>query len=376
VKVGTILMTQNSVEYEKVAAGATDPHAASSQFFIDELRSGELAVSLGFSGIWCVEHHFTPHGETPSPLQTLTYFAGRTPHAELGTCVVVLPWNDPVRVAEQIAVLDNMVAPDSRLTIGFGRGSAQSEFDGFDVPLSESTDRFKENFEIVRRLLTEENVTFEGRWRTIKNVTTLPRPRSADLVGRLHYSWSSRTSMEFAANNGFSPLFVAKGSPAEYSSDMAEFNAIRATHDWAPARPIISLNVFADPDPHYAREEGRKYLRDFYSNTLDHYQRLEPKHFQEAGNYAETARLAEQMAKRDRNELLDELCDLQVTGTPDEVIQQLEVWRDVMAPSEFLFAMRFGGMPYDVAATNMKHIAAILPEVARWNLESPRTVNG
>lgn len=370
-KISVILMTQNSAEYEKVANSAPSPHAGSSQFFRDELRSGELALSLGFDGIWCVEHHFTPHGETPSPLQTLTYFAGRNPEASLGTCVVVLPWNDPVRVAEQIAVLDNMIGPKGRLTIGLGRGSAQDEFDGFEVPLGESTQRFQENYEIVRRLLTEENVTVRGRWRNLQNKTTLPRPRNVEIVDNFHYSWSSKTSMNFAANSGFSPLFVAKGSPAEYSSDMLEFNGIRANKGWGPAQPIVSLNVFADKDPYKAREEGRKYLRAFYSNTIDHYKRLDASHFRAAGGYEETAQLAEQMAKRDRDELLEELCDLQITGTPDEVVQRLEEWRDVMTPTEFLFSMRFGGMPYDVAEANMRQIAEILPTVEKWAVPSP-----
>ena len=366
-KVGAILMSQNSQDHLRGADEPEGLHEGSTAFFQDEIKSGELALSVGFDGIWSVEHHFRSHGESPSPLQLLTFFAGRAPQASLGTCVVVLPWNDPIRVAEQIALLDNMMAPGSRLTLGFGRGSAQSEYDGFDIPLGESTDRFRENWEIVRRLLTEENVTYEGKWRNIRNLTTLPRPRSKDLLSRCYYSWGSRSSLEYAAAMGFMPIFVPKGSADEYARDMARFNDIRGERGWGPVSPIVSLCVFADDDEDYALTEGRKYMREFYSHTLDHYERLDAKHFEAAGNYQEQAEKAARNAARDRNELLDEMVNLQLFGTPNQILKRLEEWREVTRPSQFLFAMRFGGMSYETAERNMRTIAgSVLPEIEHW----------
>jgi alkanesulfonate monooxygenase SsuD/methylene tetrahydromethanopterin reductase-like flavin-dependent oxidoreductase (luciferase family) len=367
VKVGAIMMSQNSQAHMRGADGAGGSHAGSSSFYQDEIRAGEFALSAGFDSVWTVEHHFSSHGESPSPLQQLTYFAGRVPSADLGTCVVVLPWNDPVRVAEQIGMLDNLMAPGSTLTIGFGRGSAQSEYDGFDIPLGESTERFKENWEIVKRLLTQENVSYRGRWRCIEGITTLPRPKSDDILSRCYYSWGSRSSMEYAAAAGFLPIFVPKGSADSYAADMAEFNRIRQDNGWSPVRPIISLCVFADQDEEYAMREGRRYLRNFYSHTLDHYSRLDAQHFRAAGNYQEQAEKAEKMAARDRNELLDELVNLQLLGTPESILAQLQMWRDVTNPSKFLFAMRFGGMTYEVSERNIATIGKqLIPELERW----------
>jgi alkanesulfonate monooxygenase SsuD/methylene tetrahydromethanopterin reductase-like flavin-dependent oxidoreductase (luciferase family) len=223
-----------------------------------------------------------------------------------------------------------------------------------------------ENWEIIKMLLTETNVSYSGKWRSITNVTTLPRPRSQDIIERAHYSWGSKTSLRFAAEAGFSPLFVAKGSPEENGADIREFNQIRTDLGWEPTKPIICLNVFADPDPYLAREEGRRYLREFYSNTLDHYQRFDAQHFHQAGNYQETAQQAELLARRDRDEVLDELAALQVTGTPDEVLQQVEVWKQAMGPSQILLAMKFGGMPADVATKNIHTVSGLLPELATW----------
>jgi alkanesulfonate monooxygenase SsuD/methylene tetrahydromethanopterin reductase-like flavin-dependent oxidoreductase (luciferase family) len=366
VKVGAILMSQNSESFLLDTEGKSDAHANSSQFYRDEIQTGALAMELGFDGVWCVEHHFTAHGETPAPLQNLTFFTGRYPQANLGTCVIVLPWNDPVRVAEQLSILDNLMPPESVLRIGLGRGSARTEFAGFEVALSESNDRFTENWEIIKALLTEEHVTYNGKWRSVTDMTLLPRPRSKDLLSKIYYSWGSKGSLRLAADAGFSPLFVPRGTVEEYREEMVDFNAIRAEHGLAPSRPILCLNVFTDEDSSYAQENGRKYLRNFYSNSLDHYEKLEPEHYRAAGNYADAVATAETLAKRDRDELLDELADIQIFGTPAEVLEKLRHWHDVMGPELFAFSMRFGGMPWDVAERNIRAISKLLPEIDSW----------
>src|ERR1700754_4554730 len=72
----------------------------------DHLSLGELCEPLGFDSLFALEHHFTGYSMSPNPIQLLSYFAGRTNRITLGTSVVVLPWHDPIRVAEQIALLD------------------------------------------------------------------------------------------------------------------------------------------------------------------------------------------------------------------------------------------------------------------------------
>ena len=98
------------------------------EVYRDELRLADLAEPLGFESIWGVEHHFTDYTMCPDVLQFLTYMAGRTRRAQLGSMVVVLPWHDPMRVAEQTAMLDTIA--DGRLILGLGRGAGKVEFDG------------------------------------------------------------------------------------------------------------------------------------------------------------------------------------------------------------------------------------------------------
>ena len=91
----------------------------------EHLALGDLAEPLGFDSLFALEHHFTGYAMTPSPTQLLSYFAGRTRRITLGTAVIVLPWHDPVRVAEEIAFLD--VLTGGRCLFGFGRGAASVE---------------------------------------------------------------------------------------------------------------------------------------------------------------------------------------------------------------------------------------------------------
>ena len=86
------------------------------EVYKNEIRLADLAEPLGFDSIWSVEHHFTDYTKVPDVLQFLTYMAGRTKNIKLGSMVVVLPWHDPMRVAEQIAMLDDLC--DGRLILG------------------------------------------------------------------------------------------------------------------------------------------------------------------------------------------------------------------------------------------------------------------
>jgi alkanesulfonate monooxygenase SsuD/methylene tetrahydromethanopterin reductase-like flavin-dependent oxidoreductase (luciferase family) len=346
-----------------------DVALCSSASFRDELRLGVLAAELGFAALWVVEHHFSPHGETPSPLQELAYFAGRCPNVDLGTCVLVLPWNDPVRLAEQIAVLDNMIAPERTLTLGLGRGAAQSEFDGFEVKLSESTARFRENAELVEQLLCGERVTYVGDFRNITGLTILPRPfrPAASIKESLYCAWGSSTSLEFAAHAGLRPLFNPTGDPAKFREQLTAYNNIRAQHGWDPLRPIISMVVYSDTDPQAAAEDGLRYLRAWSEIQLQHYQLLDADHFRAAGNYPDYVRRAEAAAAMKREEVIDSFALNQIYGSPDQCLEKIRAFYEAVDPIEVVLVTRFGGMDFEVAERNIRLVAgSILPEVKSW----------
>ena len=88
------------------------------QIYLNELALADMAEPLGFDSIWSVEHHFTDYTMCPDVCQFLSYMAGRTKHVKLGSMVVVLPWHDPMRVAEQISMLDQLSG--GRFVLGVG----------------------------------------------------------------------------------------------------------------------------------------------------------------------------------------------------------------------------------------------------------------
>src|SRR3954451_80512 len=115
--------------------------------YLNELPIPALAEPLGFESIWGVEHHFTDYTMCPDVLQFLTYMAGRTSKVQLGSMVVVLPWHDPVRVAEQVTMLDALSG--GRFIFGIGRGLGRVEFEGFRIPMDESRERFVEAAQLI-----------------------------------------------------------------------------------------------------------------------------------------------------------------------------------------------------------------------------------
>src|SRR5439155_3394590 len=106
------------------------------------------------------EHHFTSYAMCPDVLQFLTYMAGRTKRVKLGSMVAVLPWHDPLRLAEQIVVLDHLSG--GRLIVGMGRGTGRVEFDGFRTEMGRSRPQFKEAAAAILSALDTGVMEYDG----------------------------------------------------------------------------------------------------------------------------------------------------------------------------------------------------------------------
>src|SRR5580704_7826731 len=106
------------------------------------------AEKLGFRSVFLVEHHFTGHAQVSASLNLLSYLAACTKRIRLGTAVVVLPWHNPVLVAEQAGTLD--LLSNGRLDFGVGKGYRSYEFSGFCIPPEEATERFDEAMDVIR----------------------------------------------------------------------------------------------------------------------------------------------------------------------------------------------------------------------------------
>src|ERR1700740_2045810 len=105
------------------------------------------AEAIGFHSTFVVEHHFTGFGQVSATLNLLTWLGARTKTLRLGTAVMVLPWHNPVLLAEQAATLD--LLSGGRLDFGIGTGYRYNEFTGFDVGMDEANERFDECLDVV-----------------------------------------------------------------------------------------------------------------------------------------------------------------------------------------------------------------------------------
>src|SRR2546423_5930526 len=149
-----------------------DRRRSDREVYRQELRLADLAEPLGFESIWGVEHHFTDYTMCPDVLQFLTYMAGRTERAQLGSMGVVRRWHDPMRVAEEVSMLDSISG--GRLILGLGRGAGKVEFDGFRLPMDESRQRFVESAEMLLRGLETGHCEYDGTF--VKQPRTANRP--------------------------------------------------------------------------------------------------------------------------------------------------------------------------------------------------------
>jgi alkanesulfonate monooxygenase SsuD/methylene tetrahydromethanopterin reductase-like flavin-dependent oxidoreductase (luciferase family) len=140
--------------------------------FIDYVLYAE---ELGYRSLFVVEHHFTGVSQVSASLNLLSFLAGRTSQLRLGTAVVVLPWHNPVLLAEQAATLD--LLSNGRFDLGVGKGYRDSEFAGFCIPKEEATERFDECMTILRKAWSSEGrFSHQGKHWRFSNIVVEPRP--------------------------------------------------------------------------------------------------------------------------------------------------------------------------------------------------------
>ncbi len=139
-----------------------------------ELEQIVWSEELGFDEIWLTEHHFIDYGLSVDPAALAATAASRTRRLRIGLAAAILPFHDPIRLAEQTALVD--IISNGRLDVGVGRGNRPAEFTGYRVPQVESRERFDEAVHIMVRAWTEERFAFEGRFFRIPEVRVIPKP--------------------------------------------------------------------------------------------------------------------------------------------------------------------------------------------------------
>ena len=139
-----------------------------------ELEQVEWTEELGFDEVWFTEHHFIDYGLSVDPSSLAAAAASRTRRVRIGLAAAILPFHHPLRLAEQMALVD--IISNGRLDVGVGRGNRPAEFAGYRVPQIESRDRFDETVEILKAAWTQERFSFHGRFFDLDDVRVIPKP--------------------------------------------------------------------------------------------------------------------------------------------------------------------------------------------------------
>ena len=173
------------------------------QVYARALQRIEIMDRSGYDAVWLAEHHFSSFSVCPSVHMMGVLAAARTTRLRIGTGVSLAPFYHPLRLAEEVALLDQITG--GRVNWGAGRGFARVEFENFGVPPDESASRFREAVEIVLRAWTEERLTFKGQHFSFDGVEVLPKPLQQPHPP-VWMAATSESAIDWAAGRGFSIL--------------------------------------------------------------------------------------------------------------------------------------------------------------------------
>ncbi|MFN0095858.1 MAG: LLM class flavin-dependent oxidoreductase, partial [Dehalococcoidia bacterium] len=335
-----------------------------SLLYDEEIHLASLVEPLGFDSYWAIDHHFSPYIMTGGALQHLTFMAGKTSRIDFGTMVVVLPWYDPVVIAEQISVLDNLLQ-GRKLTLGLGRGAAKREFDAYRVPMEESRERFAESLQVLQKALRNEWFAHEGAFYTIPETTIRPRPRDPEgLISRMRVAWTSPQTLPITAHSGLGMLMTNQKSWSEYAEDVRGFNAIRAEKGWAPAQPTVVVHISCFDTEAEAWEVIRRHTIEAQISIQKHYGWADVERIKGTKGYEQYAKFSEVVATRTPESIGEASAKPQAWGTPETVFAKLQEIQRTTSAEEFVFNFRFGAMPAETAERSMRLFAAeVLPKV-------------
>ncbi len=340
--------------------------------YAEHLTSWEEADRLGFDGIGFNEHHCSPYGLMNSPNLLASAAAQRTKRAKLLIYGNLLPLHEPLRLAEELAMLDCLSG--GRLVSGFARGIPR-EYQVHNVPLADSRARFEEAYDIVTRAWTEEVFSYSGKFWSYKDVALWPRP-----VQRPHPPvWipvtGSKESIEFAAKHA---IPITPGlRPGGLQEDMIRFYAkCMASHGRkvTPDLLTIGVNAYVADSKAQAVKENAPYFLYFNRTLFSHGNFTETSLGQAAGymsqksaDYVRPENLREvEHARADfRNMTLDDVARVAERlpwGSPKEVTERIIATADAAGANTIQVMMNAGAMPQEMFIEQVRRFAKdVLP---------------
>jgi alkanesulfonate monooxygenase SsuD/methylene tetrahydromethanopterin reductase-like flavin-dependent oxidoreductase (luciferase family) len=358
--------------FEALEHGETvGPMAVSDeQLYSEQLRLGSLVEPLGFDTLWTFEQHGAPYLMIPDPHQYLSYFASRTSRIDFGSMIVVLPWHNPVRVAEQVAVLQHMMGRGRHYYMGVGRGLAFRNFNAMGVKMEDSRGLFNEALDIVELALREEVFSYHGEHFQYENIAVRPRPVDPDAITILG-TWTSEQSLRNMAERGLQPLTNPSKKLESYLSELRLFNEVREEAGYGPAsRPVLQVMLACCESEQEAHEQAEGYFRELVDSILRMYQIDEWKErMARTKGYEQYTSQGSDFGSGSYDDAVDVLTTKflveGIVGTPDQCLEKVITHYETIEPSEMVVVNSTGGMPADFAERNMRLFAEqVMPRAA------------
>jgi alkanesulfonate monooxygenase SsuD/methylene tetrahydromethanopterin reductase-like flavin-dependent oxidoreductase (luciferase family) len=285
------------------------PDTDSSQGFREFIDNNVEAEALGYYSTFLVEHHFTGFGQVSASLNLLTWLGARTRHLRLGTAVLVLPWHNPVLLAEQAATLD--LLSGGRLDFGIGKGYRYNEFAGFCLPMEEADPRFEEAVEVITKAFVSATpFSHRGRYWQFDNIVVEPptaqKPHPPFWMGA-----GSASSVHQVVERGYNMLLGQHSLAEEILEQVAQFREeveVRGRrYDPMHVAVARAVHVTDDPADKQAAIE-RRYQGHMRINALA----------RQPDGETRTRYILDEKAAR------HESAESALFGTPDEIMRKLE----------------------------------------------------
>jgi alkanesulfonate monooxygenase SsuD/methylene tetrahydromethanopterin reductase-like flavin-dependent oxidoreductase (luciferase family) len=301
------------------AAAADVAGVPDHELYRDLLEDCALGHKLGYDAAWLLEHHFSDYYPTPSPLLLMAHIAAKFPDLSLGTSVLVLPWYHPLRLAEEIAMLNSLT--QGTLHLGIGRGTAKMEYDAYNVDMNEGRARFAEVFRIVEQGLAGKPFSHHGQFWNIER----PIRRRPDPVGkpvRFYGAIGSPASAEVMGDLGIPPICL---------STFPDGLLVKILYRWrdragAKANGAIlpiSVKLFIADSDEEARDLGRRYYPPYFALQADHYE-ADANPWTGIPEYADFSRMFANLRKMTDPAELGPFLDSNLVGSPETICKRID----------------------------------------------------
>ena len=313
-----------------------------------EMALAKLAEAKGFDSYWAVEHHFFDYSLCPDNMQWLAQVASETERIQLATGAVIMPWNDPYRVAAKMALLDQQSG--GRAMIGFGRGLSKREYAGFNLPMDEARGRFDEGTALVLEALNKGFYEADTEYFKRPRVELRPRP-TRDFSDRAYAIGVSPESATQAAVLG-ARLMVLAQQPWEvfkqnaWTPFLEKWDSLR---DRPAPPPMCGMLIYVDEDGDKAREKGTQFVKEYYMTVVEHYE-IGGSHFKDTKGYEYYGNAAEAISAMGLEAMADMYASVNVFGTPAEVAEQLRDQKAILGVDHDVLAMvKYGSLSQEEA---------------------------